>query len=406
MQGRFDRQKMEEVLAGLKKRVFLMNNVHDDAPVVFETRWVMSYLRGPLTRTQIKTLMDPRKAERPPEVSKTPEPLAGVVEKPSKRAAKRRERLVLDPSISEYFLPVRGRQPKDSSLVYKPMLLGSAKVYYADAKAGIASEQCVASLASLPSQGLPVDWDEGQEFEMDMEELETQAEEDGSFLPLSEDARKVKSYDAWRKSFRGYIFRNHKLELLRSMMLGIVSKPDESEREFRIRLQLAAHEERDRLTERLRKKYAPKIARLEDRIRRAEQKVEKEKEQAKHQKFQTAISLGATVLSAFTGRKAFSLSTLGRATTAARGAGRVAKEAADVGRAKENVEALKQQIAALEAEFNGETEELGASVDPSTADLKSITVRPKKTNISVEMLTLLWVPLYQNAGGQATPAWE
>ena len=31
-----------------------MNNVHEDAPEVFETRWTLSYLRGPLTRTQIK----------------------------------------------------------------------------------------------------------------------------------------------------------------------------------------------------------------------------------------------------------------------------------------------------------------------------------------------------------------
>ncbi len=59
--GRFDRGKMEETIAGLGNRIFLMNNVHEDAPVVFETRWAMSYLRGPLTRDQIKTLMDGRR---------------------------------------------------------------------------------------------------------------------------------------------------------------------------------------------------------------------------------------------------------------------------------------------------------------------------------------------------------
>ncbi|MGB3398923.1 MAG: hypothetical protein WBA34_01985, partial [Candidatus Deferrimicrobiaceae bacterium] len=63
--GRFDRKRMEQILAGLGQRVFLMNNVHEDAPVVFQTRWVMSYLRGPLTRTQIKQLMDPVKSSQP-----------------------------------------------------------------------------------------------------------------------------------------------------------------------------------------------------------------------------------------------------------------------------------------------------------------------------------------------------
>ncbi len=56
---KFDRQLMEQTLAGLGNRVFLMNNVHEDAPEVFQTRWTLSYLRGPLTRTQIKQLMGP-----------------------------------------------------------------------------------------------------------------------------------------------------------------------------------------------------------------------------------------------------------------------------------------------------------------------------------------------------------
>lgn len=54
----FDKQAMERTLAALGSRVFLMNNVHDDAPTVFHTRWAMSYLAGPLTLSQTKRLMD------------------------------------------------------------------------------------------------------------------------------------------------------------------------------------------------------------------------------------------------------------------------------------------------------------------------------------------------------------
>ncbi len=39
-----------------------MNNTHEDAPEIFQSRWDLSYLRGPLTRDQIKILMDPLKA--------------------------------------------------------------------------------------------------------------------------------------------------------------------------------------------------------------------------------------------------------------------------------------------------------------------------------------------------------
>src|SRR5262249_35341283 len=60
---KFDRQEMEQTLAGLNNRIFLLNNVHEDGTEVFESRWAMSYLCGPLTRTQIKSLMDPVKAQ-------------------------------------------------------------------------------------------------------------------------------------------------------------------------------------------------------------------------------------------------------------------------------------------------------------------------------------------------------
>src|SRR6185369_242905 len=58
----FDRGSAEALLAGLPKRTFLMSNVHESGPVLFQTRWTMSYLAGPLARPQIKQLMDPRKA--------------------------------------------------------------------------------------------------------------------------------------------------------------------------------------------------------------------------------------------------------------------------------------------------------------------------------------------------------
>jgi hypothetical protein len=107
-------------------------------------------------------------------------------------------------------------------------------------------------------------------------------------------------------------------------------------------------EQRDAPAERLRQRYAPKIAALDEKRRRAEQAVEWEAEQAKGQKMQTAISFGATLLSSFMGRKAVSLSSLGRATSAARGVGRSIKESQDVGRAQETVAAVNEQMSELD----------------------------------------------------------
>ena len=153
-----------------------------------------------------------------------------------------------------------------------------------------------------------------------------------------------------------------------------MSAPGESEKDFRLRLQQTGRERRDELLERVRQRYAARIASLEERIRRAGQAVDREKEQAKQQKLQTAISVGVTLMDVFIGRKGFRRTSLGRATTAARGAGRILKEGQDVGRAQENVQALQQQLAELQAQVAQETEALKTAVDPLTEELETLEV--------------------------------
>ena len=157
--------------------------------------------------------------------------------------------------------------------------------------------------------------------------------------------------------------------------------------------------------EKLRRKYAPKFEQLEERKRRAEQAVAREMEQAKGQKMQTAISFGATLLGSFLGRKRASLSTLGRATTAVRGVGRSMKESQDVDRAEENVAAVTQKLADLEAEFQAETAALERAIDPQKERLDTVSLKPTKANIAVKLVTLAWAP-YRHEGGEIKPAWE
>jgi hypothetical protein len=186
----------------------------------------------------------------------------------------------------------------------------------------------------------------------------------------------------------------------------VLSKPDEPERDFRVRLQESTREERDRALEALRQKYAPKQAALQERRRRAEQTVARESEQVKQQGIQTAISVGATILGAFLGRKSINVGTIGRATTAARGAGRVLKETQDIGRAKETVAAVDQAIADLDAQFKAEADALGARTDPLTEPLEAIALKPTRQGISVRLVALAWAPYWRDRAGALTPAWE
>jgi hypothetical protein len=155
----------------------------------------------------------------------------------------------------------------------------------------------------------------------------------------------------------------------------------------------------------LRKKYAPKLAALQERIRRAELAVDREKNQASQAKMQTAISVGATIIGAFLGRKSVSTSTIGKATTAARGVGRAMQQGDDVTRAQENVQAMQQQLADLEADMKAEVDALAAKNDPVTEDMDTLVLKPKKSDITVQLVSLVWTPYWQNASGVLTPAW-
>ncbi len=420
----FDRQKMEETLAGLGKRVFLMHNTHEDAPAVFQTRWTLSYLSGPLTRTQIKTLMDPK---RPPETPVGPAAAAAPTATPAaaavaattladtaaaaavtspEAATSPTAPSALPAEVPQFFLPLRGAVPADGQIVYRPGVLATATVNFVSAKTGAGTSTKVLRVAPLPEGTLALDWEGALPLDMAVEDIERQPYPGVTFAPVPAAMEKVSSYRSWSSDFSAWAFRTQTVEVFKSPGFKLTSDPGETEGEFRTRLQLVAREKRDDEAEKLRKKYGAKTASLQQRVQRAEHSVEREAEQAQGRKVQTAISLGATLLSAFTGRKITSSGTLGRATTTMRDVGRSLDEGGDVKRAEESLAAHKQALADLETEFQSEVDALGVDLDPMTEELEHIQMRPRKSDIAVDLVGLLWMPYRQDSAGALTNAWE
>jgi hypothetical protein len=271
------------------------------------------------------------------------------------------------------------------------MLFGAAEVRFVDTKLDVDESRGVGTLVRFGEGLRAVDWDEAEESGFGASELETEPEADATFDDLPAAAAKGKNYTAWTKEYSAWLLRTQKIDLLRSPQTGLISRPDESEREFRIRLQRAAREKRGEATERLRRKYAPKTATIEERLRRAEQAVRREEEQARDQQMQTAVSFGATLLGAFLGRKGAGGS-IGRASSAARGISRTMRQSGDISRARETVETLRTQLNDLEADFRAEADALEAAIDPLSEELEVIAVRPKRTDVAVETVALVWVP--------------
>jgi len=92
------------------------------------------------------------------------------------------------------------------------------------------------------------------------------------------------------------------------------------------------------------------------------------------------------------GRKVISKTSISSAASAVKSIGRARKESQDVGRVEETVEAVQQQMAALDADFKSETDALVSKIDPMTEPLTTLAIKPKKTNISIRLFTLAWAP--------------
>lgn len=372
----FDRGRIEQILAGLGKRVFLMNNIHEDAPVAFESRWAMSYLRGPLTRSQIKTLTGSRKAAAPP------------APKPGGAAA---QRTMLPPEIPQKFVPVRTQA---KGIVYQPVVLGVAQVRYLDAKAKVDYLQDVVLAAPVRDDSMPVEWEECFEIDIAPSDLEAEPIAGAGFGSLPADAGKARSYAAWNKDLVNWIYANRKLELHCSPDSKECSQAGESEGAFRVRMQHGLHQRRDAEIEKLRQKYAAKVTTLQDRLRRAGQAVAREKEQ----RSTSLLSVGADLFGVVFGRK--------RATTAIGSVSRTYRDSSDVGRAEETVESVRRQLEDLQAQIEAGVAEVQAQMDAASGALDTIAIKPRKSNISIRLFTLAWAPYGKDDAGELKPLWS
>ena len=256
----FDRKKMDQILSGLGNRVFVMNNVHDDKPVVFQMRWALSYLRGPLTREQIQALMRPRKQAGVPAAPLTPStPLPATTLSASSHCASSLSsaRPVMAPDVPEFFIPRRARAQAGESLQYQPALLGVARLHYADKKAGIDQWETL-TLVRRIDDTMPAEvWSNSEPFDDSVPELDKAPEPGGCFTTLPGEFARAKSYGDWTKALKNYLYRERTLRLWACPDLKETSRPTESEREFRLRLSQASREVRDAKVEALRAKYAP-----------------------------------------------------------------------------------------------------------------------------------------------------
>ncbi len=419
----FDRRSMEETLAGLGSRVFLLNNVHEDAPVVFHSRWALSYLRGPLTRGQIKTLMDARRAGATPaaatgqtsETASSPSaaplnaatsttPMAPAAQLASAASAASL-RPLLPPGVAERFLVAQHSPAGDRRAVYQPALLGKARLHFARASYAVDQWREAKILAYLDAGQSGNVWEPSGPIRDDWE-FEDEPESTFPFAPAPAELSNEKTFALWTKELASHLYRTQSMTLWECKELKLRSSPGETEGEFRIRLAQQAKEKRDLNVGKLHKQYAKKLATLKGRIQTAEAVVQRESQQYERAKYDSVIRIGSSLLGAMFGRKLTSATNVTRASTSMRSVSGAAQQRGDVGRAQEKLDALRRELKELEEQFEQEITALSEASDVASLQVESLDLRPRKSDIQTQPLELIWTPWQIDAAGVAAPLFE
>jgi hypothetical protein len=383
---------LDKMLSSLGKRVFLMHNTNNPKPIVFQTRWTMSYLAGPVTLEQIKVLMKDKKNQKSNlgATTDTPMTLKSAPENNSSRPS-------LPPTVKQFYLPASGE-----AVTYYPMLFSSANVRYASTKQKLDVMQARRYLVPITDSPVPVVWDDAESLEFDVNALEQTGLETAAYAELASAASNAKNYDKWQKEFAKWISSSQALQLFSSAKFKTISELGESEGDFRQRLTQVAREQRDTGSAEIQAKYAPKVLKLEQRLQIAKQKQAEQAAQAQQAQLQAALNVGAGILGALFGggRKTNIISKVG---SGMRGAGIAYKEGQDVSRAAEGVEGIQAELQELQAELAAELEGMSA-VNPNEP-LETIEIKAKASDVNVELVALVWTPYTRDDKGRLTPAW-
>ncbi len=367
-------QNFDQLLAMTGNRTFIMRSVHENDLFLFQTRWTLSYLYGPLTLNQIASLSDH---------PKTSVKEKALVQKPVKKQS---SKPTLSPAIQEFFVhPSTARHP----VHYEPTLMGTGKLHFANAKNGIDLWQDICLVSPIQAHE-DFQWEKGENLPELKKLLQKTPLAGSSFGDLPSKFLQEKNYPLFEKKLAECLYQNHTYTLYQSTQPKLLSKVGESEKDFRVRLAIELREKRDDLVKKIREKYSGKITTLSNKIRKAQDKLGDKQQEANLKKTETMISIGSTILGTLFGRK-ITKGTISQTGTTLRRATQIGKSSRDVQEVQEEINVYQQQLQELEAQLHKEIASLSSEENADSFNIQSLSISPRKSDISVDGVALLWV---------------
>ena len=456
--GGIPRAEMDKLISSLGKRVFVMHNVHEKMPVLLQTRWAMNFLAGPMTRAQIPALNQLvnagaplRAAPAPASVSRTistPQPSVEALQpvaipstsqpvtfrqvqdiavqsstlqsvtnnRQSSTVNRQSDGSLTKPSlpagIREYFLPQNYSLPEAfqsvqramtaqamiQGVIYHPSLLAAAQVRLLDRKYGVDSEITKAALVdSLDRRGI-VRWDEFAYSGPSLDKVENSpaAAAGARFGTIDAPLNDSKLMTALQKDFTDWIFRNSEVTARANIKLKVFGGPDISQAEFMKACSEAARDARDSEIEKKTSAIEKKIKSLEDKLGREERELREDQSDLQNRNMESGanlLELGAGVLG-FGRKKSVSTQFTKH---------RLAQNAkAEVEESEEAIAQFKKDLSALMRERDEMTTEINNRWGSLVNEISEVSIKPKKTDIYVNIFGVAWKPFYIVQAGDET----
>jgi len=370
------------LLSNMKKRTFLLKSAHLDHLSLFQTRWVLSYLRGPLSKPEIKKLM---KGENKLLNERIAEEGKNSVKEDSKISKKTSSLPLISDKIKQYFL---NNSPYNEEVIFEPKILLKGKIrFYSESKRIDVKEEVFIKVP-IGKNTTEINFEKSIPTNDDVSLYDTKSPENAKFHSLPPFVEEMKNFKTVENKFKDFLRCTKRLDLYTCKAFKLLSKPEEGLSSFKVKIIELLREKKDEEVDKLREKIEKKEGRLQKKHNRLMEKLEKEETDIKTVTTDSVLSLGASVLGVFLGRT--KIGNLGSSATSLRRANRIFKEKKDVSLVKNQIEELTKEIKEIEWELSEKIEEISEKFDIDNYEIETLSLQPKKTNISNIYVSLLW----------------
>ncbi|CAA6801952.1 MAG: FIG00495827: hypothetical protein [uncultured Campylobacterales bacterium] len=367
-----DKEELMTLISSLKSRRFLLKDTRVDKPFLFDTKWVLSYLKGPMSRSDIKKLMDPKKE------------LLQINEKKDVHKNEvtniANQKPLVSKDIKELFC-----YSYSEDLLFEPYIVAEAVINIS--KRDINKQFKVSHKIYIDDS--IVDFSFSNQSLND-EELEYSLKypQKSSFANLPEVASKLKNLKSVKKKFVSYLYNTTRIEIYEIPKLKLYSNLDESMFDFKLRIKDALNSKKDAEVQKIKNSFDIKLHRLESRLDKYAYKLEKEKQDVSAKKSDTILAVGLSVLGAIFGSKSSAAS---KVATSIRKAGRIKKEKNDVASTEVQIQNIQDEIDKISMIHESKIDDLDIKYSDENYEIKSTYIKPKKSDIYDTDVALVWI---------------